>query len=167
MTREELKNKLQEYIDMFDSFCNEQKISTENINIDHVCYKCGSTEEFENIRKTLEFEEKFMYQSIISKRRIAYIGFSEPLNSIFGKVYYLELSDQKPDNSQKSKCDHLEPIPNGISYESMVERFRNSNLEIVETIKPHHSTHDSILPNGVKVKMSSEKLIDKIHREEM
>lgn len=167
MTNREFIKKLQNYVDKFGEFCKENNIDTNSVNLDHICYKCESSEEYENIKKMLEYESKFVYQSIISKRRIAYIGFFEPLSSICGNVYYLELADQKPDNSQKSKCDHLEPIANGITYEEMLKRFSINNLDVKKNIKPHHSTYDIVLPNRVKIKLSYGKLIDKIYKDEL
>jgi predicted metalloenzyme YecM len=161
----EIIKKLQDYLDLFSKYLKENNFNISGIKIDHICYKCESNEEYERLKSFFEFESKFVYQSIISGRRIAYIGFRTPLISIFGNVFYLELSDQKTDNSQKSKCDHIEPVPNGITYEEMIERFSMDGLEIEENIKPHHSTHDLVLPNGVKIKMSHEPLVNTIYRE--
>lgn len=166
MTKLELKTLLQNYLDKFGDFCKERSINTEGIGVDHICYRCVSKEEFEEIRGVLEFEEAYIHQSIISKRRIAYVGFQEPLNSICGPVYYLELSDQKPDRSQVSSCDHIEPIPLNISFEEMKRRFTETGLPIEENNKPHHSTSDMYLPNGVTVKMSHEALVHTIIKSE-
>ena len=163
----EFKIKLQNYLNNFGKFCEDNKVNLGGIQIDHICYKCESSEEYEYLRKMFEFEDRFIYQSIISKRRISYIGFNEPLYSICGNIYYLELSDQKLDKSQQSKCDHIEPVPNGISYLEMLRRFSIENLTVEENIKPHHSTHDIVFTNGVKIKLSHGKLIDKIYREEL
>ncbi|MFA6018455.1 MAG: VOC family protein [Patescibacteria group bacterium] len=75
---------------------------------DHICYKCADSTEFEAIRKMFEFESAFIYQSIVSKRRIALIKFLVPIKTALGSIDLLELSDQKPDNSQTSGFDHIE-----------------------------------------------------------
>ena len=167
ITRVELKNKLQNYLDEFGKFCSENSISINGIDIDHICYKCSSKEEYEMIRSFFEYDDIFIYQSIISKRRISIIRFLEPLNSICGDVHCLELSDQKPDGSQGSKVDHIEPVSKTISYEEMLARFSKLNLPVEENIKPHDSTHDMVLPNGIKLKFNNEPLISKIYKEEM
>jgi predicted metalloenzyme YecM len=167
MTKQELYIKLQNYLELFSNYCIENKIDVKGIKIDHICYKCESNIEYENIRKFFEFEDKFVYQSIISKRRIAYIGFETPSKSLFGDVNYLELSDQKPDNSQKSECDRIEPIIDSITYAELLNRFSINDLKIQENIKPHHSTHDIKFPNGVKIKMNHEPLVNKIYRDEL
>lgn len=166
-TKEELQTVLQTYLDSFADFCKERNIDTAGIAIDHICYKCSSKEGYESLRALCEFDESFVYQSIISKRRISIIGFKTPLTSIYGDVWYLELSDQKPDNSQASGADHIEPIPVGISYEEMLSRFSLPDLTVEESVKPHHTTHDIRLPNGIKLRLSSYRLIDKIYKDEM
>ena len=167
ITRVELKNKLQNYLDEFGKFCSENSVYVNGIDIDHICYKCSSKEEYEIIRCFFEYDDIFIYQSIFSKRRISIIRFLDPLKSICGDVHCLELSDQKPDGSQGSKVDHIEPVPKTISYEEMLGRFSKLELPIEENIKPHHSTHYIVLPNGIKLKFNNEPLIPKIYRDEM
>lgn len=167
MIKQDFIKKLQDYLNAFSDFCIAKKINSEGIIIDHICYKCESKEEFETLRSYFEFDDKFVYQSIISKRRIAYVGFGTPLTSIFGNVCYLELSDQKPDGSQKATVDHIEPISVGISYEEMLKRFTLPSTEVEETTKPHHSTHDITYDCGIKIKMNHEQLIHKIYRDEL
>ncbi len=167
MQKEELRTALQSFLDRFGKYCASRAINLASISIDHICYKCSSREEYEQVRAMCEFDEAFVYQSIISKRRITIIGFKEPLKSVCGDVFYLELSDQKPDHSQVSGVDHLEPIPDNISYGEMLARFSLPSLVVEENVKPHHSTHDIKLPNGIKIKLSHGKLIEKIYRSEM
>jgi predicted metalloenzyme YecM len=167
MTKSELYTKLQDYITLFDTFCEQYSVDIRNILIDHVCYTCASSAEFEEVRSMFEFDDAFMHQSIISGRRIAYIGLGKPFSSSCGPVYYLELSDQKPNGKQSSKCHHIEPVPAGITYQDMLERFVNTGLPVEESIKPHHSTHDIKLENGLHIRISRERLIQKISRDEM
>jgi predicted metalloenzyme YecM len=167
MNKIQFRKILQDYLDELSTFCVENRILIKGVSLDHVCYKCSSNEEYENIRRMFEYEDIFVYQSIISKRRIAYIGLGESLQSIFGAVNYLELSDQKPDNSQESKCDHVEPLPININYKEMVELFEKHSLKTEISNKPHHQTYDIILPCGVKLKLSRCPLIDKIYEDEL
>jgi predicted metalloenzyme YecM len=167
MTKKELIKKLQTYSDSFSKFCKLKKIDTKGIKLDHICYKCESKKEYEQLRSFFEFEDTFVYQSIISKRRISIIGFKKPIKSIFGDIKYLELSDQKQDKSQKSKVDHIEPIPDGITYKQLVKRFSLPELVVEKNDSPHHPTYNVNLPNGVKLKLSYGVLIDMIYKKEM
>lgn len=150
----------------FDTFCAECNL-TSKVTADHIGLKCSSTEQYEMRRKVFEFDSRFMYQSIISKRRISIIGLSEGLSTMVGNLNYLELSDQKPDGTQKDVVDHLEIVPTSISYEELVSIITEKGYTLKETIKPHHSTYDVILPSGFVVKLSREMLVDKIKRDEL
>lgn len=89
------------------------------------------------------------------------------VKTIVGELRYIELSDQKPDNSQKDCIDHLEVVPAGISYEELISDLQKTGVMLKEIIRPHHATYDVVLPSGFIVKISREMLVDKIKREEM
>jgi predicted metalloenzyme YecM len=133
---------------------------------DHICFKCASSEEFEMMRTMLERESVYMFQSFISERRIAYFMLQSGIKSDLGNVHYVELSDQKPDGSQRSGFDHVEcyPAP-GVSYTLLTERL--SKVGAVKEVKrPHHTTHDLQLETTI-FRCCLEPLADKIKREEM
>src|SRR5689334_22842477 len=69
---------------------------------DRIGYKCHSAEEFERIRRSFEQESCFIYQSIISGRRIAVIRMKRVIATPLGEICFLELSDQKHDGRQQS-----------------------------------------------------------------
>lgn len=150
----------------FDIFCTNCNLIGK-ISVDHIGLKCSSIELYETERKLFEFDSRFVYQSIISKRRISIIGLMNGLPTIVGNLNFLELSDQKPDGTQKDVVDHLEIIPTAISYDELVSIITEKGYTLKETIKPHHSTYDVILPSGFVVKISREMLIDKIKRDEL
>lgn len=154
------------FLDEFDLFCKDIELLGK-VKADHIGLKCSSKEVYELQRSYFEFNSRFIYQSIISKRRISIIGLMEGLVTSVGPLNYLELSDQKPDGSQKDIMDHLEIVPVGISYQELVDDLKNKKVVIKETVKPHHTTYDIVLPSGFIVKLSQEILIEKIKREEM
>lgn len=150
----------------FNVFCNSCNL-VGKVSADRIGLKCDSALQYETRRKLFEFDSRFVYQSIISKRRISIIGLLEGLSTVVGNLNYLELSDQKPDGSQKDNVDHLEIVPTSISYEELVSIITEKGYKLKETIKPHHSTYDVILPSGFVVKLSREMLVDKIKRNEL
>jgi predicted metalloenzyme YecM len=157
--------KAQKFLREFDGFAKLHGLQ-KFLRADHLCYKCDSPESFERIRKILEYE-KFVYQSIISKRRIAMIKVKTPLNSILGNIDLIELSDQKPDGSQEEGFDHVEVFPKTISYDELISNLNNAGLKLKEIVRPHHTTYDiEIKPNFI-LRLSREPLIEKIKREEM
>jgi len=136
------------------------------VKADHISIKCSTNEIFEKRREGFEFDSTFIYQSIISKRRIAIIGLKDPLQTNVGEIKYLELSDQKEDRSQIDRIDHVELVPTSVSYDDLVASLK-SKVEVKEIVRPHHVTHDIVLPSGFIVRLSKEMLIDKIKREEL
>lgn len=107
-----------------------------------------------------------MYQSIISGRRIAVIRFKESVQTSVGPIYFLELSDQKSNFSQKEGFDHIEAYPVGWSYADMVSELRETE-HVAEVIRPHHSTHDIDIGNGFLFRCTQGPLIEKIKNVEM
>ena len=135
---------------------------------DHLCFKCASSEEYERMRALLEPEAHFVYQSYIGKRRIAILKFRTlQFDTSFGSIRTLELSDQKPDQSQKSGFDHVEIYSVSGSYEDLVHALHERGAVFEETHRPHHTTHDLKLPGRFTLKLTREPLLDKIKRDEM
>lgn len=149
----------------FDAFAARYFTETEAA-ADHICYKCGTTETFEAIRTLFEHQSEFIYQSIISGRRIGYIKFQKPLTTALGPVWFLELSDQKPDGSQTDGFDHVEVFPVSLSYETMVERLA-AKEKVIHVERPHHTTDDVHLPDGFIFRCSHGPLVEKITATEM
>ena len=134
---------------------------------DHICYRCGDTAEFERFRAMFEHESKFIHQAIISNRRIAIIALQTSVATVLGPIKVLELSDQKPDGSQHSGFDHIEIYPYTNEESVLVENLIRSGEELTQTVRPHHTTHDLLLPSGFKVRIEPEPLLEKIRAGEM
>jgi predicted metalloenzyme YecM len=153
-----------EIISSFNQF-----ISTNNLQdlvvADHICYKCGSKESFEEWRKMFEWDAKNIFQSIISKRRIAIVTFKEPILTAAGPIKYLELSDQKPDNSQMESFDHIEIISKNGNFDEMKNKILEKGIKLEINAKPHHTTYDLEI-GKFSTKLSQEFLVDKIKKEE-
>lgn len=154
----------QKYTDLFSKWA--KKFSPPAI-ADHICYKCGSREEFENLRHLFEGESEFMYQSIISKRRIAIVKFKKPLTTVLGDIWYLELSDQKPDGTQTSGFDHMEIYPSEGTMDALAESLEEKGTPLEKIERPHHVTYDGIIEGNFKIRLEPEPLVEKIKREEI
>lgn len=137
------------------------------VQVDHFCYKCATNEEFEHLRSLFEFESRFVYQSIISERRIACIGLQNPLETPFGPLQYLELSDQRKDGSQKGGFEHIELYPTRVSYDELIETLEGRGVKATKVVRPHHTTYDISLEGGFLIRLEKEALIDKIKAVEM
>ena len=119
------------------------------------------------MRKMLETESIFVYQSIISKRRIAIVKFVAPIKTVLGEIWFLELSDQKPDVSQTSGFDHIEIYPKAGSMEQLANDLESKGFALEKIERPHHTTFDGFIVRDFKIRLEPEALVEKIKREEM
>lgn len=155
----------EESIGLFNVFVTKHSLAG-RAEPDHICYKCGSVESFEHMRQLFEGASTYIYQSIISKRRIAIIRLARGVETALGPINFVELSDQKPDNSQIDEFDHIEVYPTAGSYDDLVQELETTE-EVVKVERPHHTTHDIDIGDGFLFRCTRELLIEKIKREEM
>lgn len=134
---------------------------------DHICFKCSSSSEFEHLRAVFEPSSTFIYQSIISKRRIAIVKFLEPLKTSLGDIWFLELSDQKSDGSQTSGFDHIEIYPTVGTIDDLANDLIAKGVELEKVVRPHHTTYDGIIEGSFKIRLEGEALVEKIKLTEM
>lgn len=134
---------------------------------DHIGYACINSTEFEDIRSLFEQESAFIYQSLISQRRIAIIKLLRPLKTSCGEIWYLELADQKPDGSQVSGFDHIEMYPSKGTMESLLKAYKDKGIAFDKVERPHHVTYDMLLTEKFKIRLEVEPLVKKIMMTEM
>lgn len=84
-----------------------------------------------------------------------------------GEISLLELSDQKPDNSQTSGFDHVEIYPLSGSMDELAATLASIGTSFEKTVRPHHTTYDMKIHDEFKVRLEDEPLLKKIMREEM
>ncbi|MDD5700314.1 MAG: VOC family protein [Candidatus Nanoarchaeia archaeon] len=151
-------------VEVFDRFISDFGLSG-LVGSDHICYKVSSAENFEDIKKIFEKDSKWIYQAIISGRRIATIRTNQVLRTSAGGINLVELSDQKPDGSQSDGFDHIEIYPSAVTYSELVSRLREKGLEVREVVRPHHTTHDIKLNSGFIIRLTRDRLVDAIKSE--
>lgn len=166
MTIETFYADAKDLIQKFEDFISDYNIGSK-VLADHICFKCESFDVFEKMRALLEPESIFVYQSYISNRRIAIIKLKKAFETSVGLINILELSDQKPDNSQVTKFDHIELCPVDISYDSLIVHLQERGVSLEKIERAHHTTYDTLLENGYELKFTHEHLIEKIKRDEM
>lgn len=153
------------YVELFDEFVRTHALAG-RAAADHICYKCESATSFEDMRRMFEGNAMYLYQSIISKRRIAIVRLQSPIETVLGPILYVELSDQKPDGSQREGFDHIEAYPTAMSYDEMVHELEERE-KVIRVERPHHTTHDIDMGNGFLFRCTQGLLIEKIKGSEM
>ena len=155
----------QKLIELFNAFAVKHNLKG-RARADHICYKCGSKESFECVRGIFEGASKYTYQSIIAGRRIAIIRLEAGIETALGTIYFLELSDQKPDNSQRDGFDHIEAYAEGRTYGEMIKEFEATE-KVVRVERPHHTTHDIDIGGSFLFRCTHGPLMEKIKQSEM
>ncbi len=152
-------------IALFDAFSAKHSL-VGTAAADHICYKCESAESYDRMRAMIEPESEYIYQSYISGRRIATIKLKRGFETSLGTIYFLELSDQKPDGSQREGFDHIEVFPTEGSYDEFVKKFAVSE-KVVHVARPHHTTDDIELSDTFLFRCTPGPLIEKIKASQM
>lgn len=149
---------------------------------DHFCYRCRDGGEYEAIRARFEERSRFIYQSIISGRRIAVIGLADPVSTPLGDLRVLELSDRKPSGEDRSGYDHVEIYPTEGDLDALAGLLNGVRLRAfdVGTMsaferkgRPHHATWDAKLAfdplridrKDLILRLTAEPLVAKIAQE--
>lgn len=166
MTLDKFYIEAKDLIGKVNDFVSTHELDSKVV-VDHICFKCESKQVFESMRSLLEAESIFVYQSYISNRRIAVIKLKKAFETSLGPITILELCDQKPDNSQTTRFDHIEISPIEDSYDSLVTNLQEKGVVLEKVERPHHTTYDVYLGNGYQLKFTCDHLIDKIKRDEM
>lgn len=155
----------EKFVEISNNFAKKHSL-VGRVRADHICYKCSSKENFEEMRAMFENESLYIHQAIISKRRIAYIRLKKSIETSLGEINFLELSDQKIDNSQTEGFDHIEFFPTKMTYDEMIAEFESSE-KVVKVERPHHTTHDIDIGEGFLFRCTHGPLIEKIKDSEM
>lgn len=155
----------QPYIELFNTFVEKHALIGKAA-ADHINYKCDSAETFEHMRALFEHDSEYIYQSIISNRRIALIKLRRSIPTALGPIHLLELSDQKSDHSQTNKFEHIEAYPLAESYEQFVQSFAATET-LIPHDRVHHSTQDIDMGSGFLFRCTPGPLIEKIKTGEM
>lgn len=166
-TIEDFYNQAEANVQPFNNFVANNGLVGE-IGADHICYNCESGSVFEWMRRLFEAQSSFIYQSIISGRRIAYIKLKRKIPTVAGEINYLELSDQKPGGCQRNSFDHIEfylIIP--ADYHDYAWRLRvEKGLEVIEEKRPHHWTYGIPLGKDFTARLAPSRLVTKIRQRE-
>ncbi len=161
----------------FEDFATHAGLTSERGQsaADHIGWKCGCNNEYEKMRRMFEQDSRFIYQSMVSGRRIAIIRLAQGIPTSLGAMHVVELSDQKPDGSQRSGFDHVEirSLWGKDGARELAQRIVARGFVCAKVMRPHHVTHDIEMVRLddsrllFKVRIEDEALLDKIRRDEM
>ncbi len=166
MTFEEFKDEAVKALSLYGVLAKEHGLSA-FLSSDHICYKSDSHETFEEVRRMLELNSYYMYESWIGGRLIAIFKLKEGI-AVEGDVFsYIELHDKKPSVDIKRGFYHLEMYPKGISYDEALDKLKAKGLAFEADPTPHHPVYEMLLSSGFGVRLEREPIMSKIKNEEI
>lgn len=139
----------------------------DELSVDHICYKCGSHEEFVTVRAMLEFESIYLYESWINGRLIAILRLREPIMYQDTAVMYIELQDKKEDKEVIPGFTHIEYFPKTMSVREVADALIQKGIEVVDDPTPHHPVYEVALADNFTFRLEPGLVIEKVKREEM
>jgi hypothetical protein len=153
-------------VSQLNVFCEDNGL-TGLVEADFLCMKCSGPEVYDARKADMEPKSEYIFETTTSGRRTSLIKLKETIPTIVGSIQYLELQDQKPDNSQDDRISCIAVIPTTLSYEEVRDQLKDKGLPVVETVRPHYTSSDIRLPSGFALRLGQEFLVDKVKREEM
>jgi predicted metalloenzyme YecM len=162
------------YLKVCEQFLTQYSLQGKVI-VDHICYKCKSSAEYQRMRAILESNPPslYFYQVYLASRRVAYMKLQNGLPITGGTVNFVELADKKQAEEKVLGFHHVEiyPVPNarmGVagSYSNLVRGLEQRKVKLELKERPHHTTHD-ILVGKFIIRLTDKPLIQKIVQEEM
>ena len=155
-------------IQQCDAFIAKHGLGGE-VMVDHICFKCDSASEFEQVRAMLEASPStaYIHQVQLSGRRVAYVGLRDGLANVSNPIRFIELSDKKPGVDESSGFHHAEIYPIALEYPQLIKRLEDGGETIELQSRPHHATHDLVLPSRFILRFTQRPLIEKIVEEQL
>lgn len=150
-----------------NNFCQVDGLQ-DLVKADLVCIKCSSHDVYESRRNYYDLDSRFIYQAVVSDRRIALVGLKEGIPTSVGDIRLLEIIDQKSDNSQIDCLSHIAIVPTGISYDDLLVKLKENNAHTEDKSRGDgYVATDVVLPTGFRIRIEKESLLDRVKRVEI
>lgn len=165
---QDFKSASASYLELCDQFIDQHNLKGRVI-VDHICFKCRTSGEYDQIRTVLENDppSRYVYQVILAWRRVGYIGLREGIAIRNGSVACIELADKKPVLDDTPGFHHVEIFPVGMSYQELIGEMMDAGEDVVLKKRTHHTTHDIKLPGGFLIRFTDKPLIKHIVEREL
>lgn len=132
-----------------------------NLEIDHIAYTAGSTEEYESLRPRLIGMGKLIAEDLVTGRRVGIVLLNEPLEYENKKIPGVELIEPILNVPTESRLDHIEfVIPMGF------ERFMHTYPHVRwDTSSMSRQEYPHLKIQGVRAKFHELSIFETIERQ--
>jgi hypothetical protein len=153
------------HVATFNAFVVKERIA-ERIRADHVCYRCDSSTLYDHVRRLFEMESRFIYQSLLGGRRVAYISTLRSFETEAGPLRFLQLTDARPQHCDKAQFHHVEAYPTDGNYDLLISEL-GTRVNMTLDRRDHHVTHDVVLDGGLILRLTRWPFLERIKVDEL
>lgn len=161
MIREDFEKKAISFLENIFSSLEEEGLSLEDWEIDHLCYRVESLVDYEKKQKEFSSFSKLLIESEIGGRMISTFKLHDPLIYEKRKIQVIELPAPKASRNDKEGFEHIEVvIP--MSFDYLISRYNHLVFDM-SAINKKHNPELKFKMNHFQVKFhhnSLEKIIE-------
>jgi len=130
-------SKSHEFLNTISTSLKEQGITLSDYFIDHICYRVGSMERYEELKKLLSLEHTLLHEALVSNRPIAAFKLKKPILFEGCEIPLLELPAPKPGSNYEEGFEHAEAVI-GDSFEDFSAKYPHIEFDWKGAKKAHN-----------------------------
>ena len=117
------------FLDKLFGMIDESGVNVDSYLLDHICYRVGTTDEYEIKKSELLDHGDLLIESMVNGRLISTFKFHSPIVYKNRKIDVIELPAPKPGKTYESGLEHVEFVATHPLSE-IVEKYPKLNFEI-------------------------------------
>lgn len=150
------------FLDTFFRQLCAMELIVEDYELDHVCYRVDSLENYRFVKQVIAREAKLLSEALIGGRPIATYKLEVPLVYESRKIFLVEIPSPKLGRPYPNGFEHAEFVINE-AFENLAARYPKLNFDFSGTRKDLNPELALFLGEGLSVKFhhaSLEKIIE-------
>jgi predicted metalloenzyme YecM len=117
------------FLDKLFMMIDESGLNVDAYFLDHICYRVGTTAEYETKKLELLEHGKLLVESMVNGRMISTFKFYEPIKYKNRFIDVIELPAPKPGKSYESGLEHVEFVATH-PLKNFVEKYPKLDFEV-------------------------------------
>jgi len=143
----------------------EFKIDVSTYELDHICYRVATLEEYHEKKGQLSEFGCLLVESEINSRNISTFKFYEPVIYLDREIFLIELPSPKRNINYPTGLEHVEFVTE-TDLRDFIAAFPAIDFDISNIIKPVNPEVRIAFPDGTSVKFHNESLEKVIEKEQ-
>ncbi|EQC48226.1 YecM protein [Bacteriovorax sp. BSW11_IV] len=123
-----MKEKAYQFLESIFATLNEKKVDIKNLEIDHLCYRTSSEENYKEIKEIFSSIGQCLIESDVNGRLIATYKLSEPILFDEYIIDLVEVPAPKKGKITKEGFEHIEVVTSE-TFDDLIKRYSHLNIE--------------------------------------